>query len=95
MVELGNKLKRLRLEKKLTQSQVAKLLGVTGSIISAYENSLRQPSYENLIKLAALYGVSTDYLLGVTRKPALNTNGLSNKEVSVLSELIEIMKIKS
>ena len=51
MVELGTKLRELRRERNWTQSQVAQRTGGTASVVSAYENGIRQPSYEVLIKL--------------------------------------------
>lgn len=56
----------LRKERGGTQGQVAERIGGTASIVSAYENGIRQPSYEALLRLSRLYGVSTDYLLGVS-----------------------------
>ena len=64
MVELGSTLKRLRLKKGMTQADIAKDLGLTKSVISAYETGLRLPSYDILIHIATIFGVSTDYLLG-------------------------------
>ena len=66
MVELADRLRELRQERGWTQGRVAERLGVTPSVISAYENGIRQPSYEVLIKLARLYGVTSDYLLGIS-----------------------------
>ena len=45
-------LKQLREAKKLTQTQVANYVGVSRSVISAYENDMRYPSYEILIRLS-------------------------------------------
>ena len=50
MVELGRKLRELRKERNWTQGQVAERIGGTASIVSAYENGIRQPSYEALIR---------------------------------------------
>ncbi|MFR3008340.1 MAG: helix-turn-helix domain-containing protein, partial [Pseudoruminococcus massiliensis] len=44
-MDFGNRLKTLRIKKKLTQQQLADLLGLTKSVISAYENGLRYPAY--------------------------------------------------
>ena len=65
MVDFGNKLKTLRLQEKWTQAQLAQKIGVTKSVISAYETGLRLPSYDVLIHIAKIFKVSTDYLLGV------------------------------
>ena len=64
VVDFGIKIKNLRLQKRLTQAELAQKLGVTKSVISAYETGLRLPSYDILIHIAKIYSVSTDYLLG-------------------------------
>lgn len=58
---------RLRQERKkadLTQEDVAKMLGVTKMTISQYETGKRNPDLETLKKLALIFRVPTDYLLG-------------------------------
>jgi len=80
MVNLGARLKALRFEKHMTQNEISQRVGVSKAMISSYELEQRSPSYEVLIKLAALFNVSTDYLLGV-EKTAMNYNGLSDREI--------------
>ena len=92
MVDFGNKLKTLRLQHKLTQAQLAKKLGVTKSVISAYEVGLRMPSYDILISIAQIFKVSTDYLLGVERRIDVDFSGLTEDEISALLNLIKAMK---
>lgn len=46
MVDFGNVLKTLRLRENMTQAQLAQKLGLTKSVISAYETGLRLPSYD-------------------------------------------------
>lgn len=79
------------LDKNLRQEQVAKLIGVNKSAISTYENNTRQPSFDILVRLATLYRVSTDYLLGMTNIRSLDLSGLSDEEVVAVSELVAIM----
>ena len=62
---MNKKLKLLRNEKNLSQKQVAEQLGITVSAYSNYEQGIREPSYDILIKIAKLYNVTTDYLLGL------------------------------
>ena len=52
MVDMGDKLRSLRMEKKLTQKQIAERIGLAISAVSSYESNNRYPSYEVLIKLA-------------------------------------------
>ncbi len=91
MVDLGKRLKDLRKEQGLTQQQVADRVWVSKAMISSYELSNRAPSYEVLIKLSKLFGVSTDYLLGVERKRTIDTSGLSDKQIRLILDLIEEM----
>ena len=65
MVDFGNVLKKLRQQEGLTQQQLANKLGVTKSVISYYELQERYPSPDILTKLAQIFHVSTDYLLGI------------------------------
>ncbi len=90
MVYLSEKLKMLRLEKKLKQNQVAEIIGVSASVVSTYETGLRQPSYDVLIKLASLYRVSLDYLFGRTSKKSLDVSELNDEEAALISSLVTI-----
>ena len=65
MNTFGSKLKFLREEKGLMQTQLAKLLYIDKSTISKYENNNIQPSAHMVIIMAKFFNVLTDYLLGL------------------------------
>ena len=92
MVDFGNALKTLRIRENMTQAQLAQKLGVTKSVISAYETGLRMPSYDILIHIAKIYNVSTDFLLGLEHKRDLDLSGLSEDEINALINLIKAMR---
>jgi len=72
-MHMGDRLRKLRLARNLSQETVARHLGITRSAYSHYEINNRQPVYETLIKLAAFFEVSLDYMIGGTAstcKPA-------------------------
>lgn len=92
MVDFGNTLKTLRLHEEMIQAQLSQKLGLTKSVISAYETGLRLPSYDVLIHIAQIFKVSTDYLLGVEQKDSLDLSGLTQNEKSALLALIKAMK---
>ena len=94
MVNMGDKLRSLRTEKKLTQKQVADRIGLAISAVSSYESGYRYPSYETLIKLARIFHVSTDYLLGITDKRNVDVTGLDDESVQVVSHLVELLREK-
>lgn len=60
------RLKQLRLKNKLTQSELADILGVKPTAISNYESERNEPSFDKLIALSKYFDVSCDYLLGVS-----------------------------
>ena len=66
METLGNRIKELRLDKGLTQADVAKVMHVAFGTISNWERGVRTPSLEELGELANFFAVTTDYLLGRT-----------------------------
>lgn len=92
MVDFGNTLKSLRLQNDYTQARLAQKLGLTKSVISAYETGLRMPSYDILIAIAKIFKVTTDYLLGLENKKEIDLSGLSEDEIDALLKLIKAMK---
>ena len=82
----------IRIKKKLTQQQLADLLGLTKSVISANENGLRYPAYDVLIKISRIFKVSTDFLLGVEIKREIDTSGLTDEQVEALIVLIDTIR---
>lgn len=60
----GDKLRKLREAHHLSQQQLAEKLGMSPSGIGMWEQNRRQPDNEMAKKIAQLFGVSTDYLLG-------------------------------
>ena len=89
MVDLGDKLKQLRIDKGFSQAELARRVGITKSMISSYENSMRLPSYDVLLKTARCFHVSTDYLLGITSKRMLDVSDLTDRQAEIISRLID------
>lgn len=77
----GLRLRALRNEKKLTQDELGKLLNVSGKTIGTWERDSRQPNIEAINKLASIFDVTTDYLLGNSNeKQPQKYYDLSDKE---------------
>jgi transcriptional regulator with XRE-family HTH domain len=68
MKEFGEKLKKLRVSRNMTQDELGLIFEpqLAQSTIGTYERGLRQPSLENLVRIAEYFNVSVDYLLGLT-----------------------------
>lgn len=79
-MDLGDRLKELREEKKLTRDSLADILNVSYSAVSKYETNVRFPDKGTLIQLADFFDVSVDYLLcrsniRETAEKILNSSG--------------------
>lgn len=85
--DLNKRLQISRINSNLSRKQVAELINVSESLIGLYESGNRQPSLPALIKLASLYKVTTDYLLGCETidKNNLSLNGLTEKQIEALT----------
>lgn len=95
---IGEKIRSLRLAKKFTQKQLAEKIHVDESTISQYENNMRLPSYEVLIKICYLFEISSDYFLGIDSESCLHIpiGSLSEEQVqSVLTIITEYQKLNN
>ncbi|WP_283590337.1 helix-turn-helix domain-containing protein [Ligilactobacillus saerimneri] len=61
---IGQRIRDLRKQKKMSQSELAKIIGVTQTTITAWETGKAEPSSSAVANLADYFGVTTDYLLG-------------------------------
>lgn len=84
---MGERLRALRLHKKISQEEVARYIGITRSAYSHYEINNRQPVYETLIKLAAYFDVSLDYIIGGTPSKAKSDVPIAEDTHEVLALL--------
>ncbi len=65
----AERLRNLREDRNLTQSDIAQILGTTYQYYSTYEAGKRELPFTRAIKLAQFYNVSLDYLAGLTDTP--------------------------
>jgi len=92
LIHFSERLKQLRIEKGFTQEQVAKRVGVTRSTLSTYENQSRYPSYDILVSLSLLYGVSTDYLLCKDERRYIDITGLTDEECAAIRQMVCLLQ---
>lgn len=86
---LGEQIRSLRVNKGLNQVELAKILGVTKQSVSNWENENIMPSIDMLVKISNYFSVSTDYLLGLSEKHSLNTDGLTELQIAHIQTLID------
>ena len=89
---LHEKIRRLRTAHGITQVELAHRLGVSKQSVSNWESNNIQPSIELLEKIADLFGVTTDYLLGREDLQVLDVSGLTAQQVALLQMLVEDLR---
>lgn len=101
---IGEKLRELRLSKNLKLENLATVINRSYQAYSQYELGKRQPSVDIIIILAKFYGVSSDYLLGLTDDPTpyyigkpenlkeLNVAGMSKELIDILVAVTTVFK---
>ncbi len=65
MITFGKRLRELRTERKLSQQELAKIIGTNNSSICDWERGRSEPSLEALVKLCQFFDVPSDYLIGM------------------------------
>ncbi len=89
-----DKIKLLREQCGLTQSELAKQLGVTRSGVNAWEMGISVPSTQYIVELSLFFGVSADYLLGLPKTSTVSVEGLNDREIASIIEIINCYKEK-
>ena len=90
---VGNKIKSLRIQHKMSQTELAKRLGVSDSIISGYERGTRTPSVDVLINLKNIFNVSLDYFFNdeieQNARLTVDLTDLTDEQFIIVAKLID------
>ena len=92
MVQFGERLKRARNAKNLSQQALADIIGKSLNTVGLYERGLRQPSLETLCLLADTLEVSVDYLLARTDERQSMYAGVSGDGLSLEERIVRLEK---
>lgn len=92
IADLDIKLKNARNNRRLSQIDAAKMIGVSNKTLSSYENGDNTPSAEVLISMADVYNISIDYLLGIDKERVIRTNGLKGFQIDALDAMADTLK---
>lgn len=85
-----NKIKELRIEQKITQTKLCKVLNIAQPTLSGYENNLSEPDFDTITKIANYFGCTIDYLVGRTKEDNViyfAQNQLSQDETKLVDKL--------
>mgnify|MGYP001187637283 CR=1 FL=1 len=87
-----NRLRELRINKKLTQQDMANHLGISRQGYAKYENDQSEPDYKTIKILASFFNVSADYLLGLTDVPNQEVKFSEHTEKDIFTDLKSIIE---
>lgn len=92
---IADKIKTLREKRGITQSELAKQLGITRSGVNAWEMGISVPSTQYVVELSMFFDVSTDYLLDLKSTSTVSVEGLSDREIASIVEIIQCYRNKN
>ena len=91
---IADKIKILREKQGMTQTDLAKKLGITRAGVNAWEMGISVPSTQYIVELALFFGVSADYLLDIHNTATVSVEGLTDREIASIVEIIQCYKEK-
>ncbi len=89
---LDQKIRQLRESRGWSQADLARRAGITRSAVSTYEQGQRTPSADVIRCFAIAFGVSADYLLGISERRTVEVEGLSEHDEALVRELVASLK---
>lgn len=88
----GDILRQLRIDKGLTQKQLADKLELSVTAVSKYELGTAYPPFEKMRGISAVFNVTMDYLYGMEKSTSISTVNLSGKQADILRSLADVFR---
>ena len=88
ILNIADKIRLLREQRGLTQTDLAKMLGISRSAVNSWEMSLSLPSLTNIVELAKIFHVSTDFFFFLSDKFLLDITDLSSDEKEIVTKMV-------
>jgi len=88
MFDFGYRIKELREQHKMSQEQLGRKIDRSKSVISSYENNIKIPPLDILTRIAVIFNVSLDYLVGIDKTEMLSVGGLSVQQKELLRTIV-------
>lgn len=89
LIDFSQKIKKLRETNGITQSALAKKVGISRNSVNSWEMGLSFPSVVNLIELTRIFHVSADYLLGISDDETVNVSALNDEQREIVYKLVK------
>ena len=90
MIEtMGSRITELREQSGMSQSTLARRMHISRASVQSWESGVNLPSTDNLICLAEIFHVSTDYLLDINATETVNLDHYSSREQGIVLRLLQ------
>lgn len=90
---ISDTIRALREQAGYSQSELAKRLSVTRSSVNAWESGLSAPTALNIIELAKLFRVSSDFILELEQTRQIDLSDLTDREVRIIYDLLDYFRL--
>lgn len=94
VLKIADRIKYLRDKVGMTQTDLAKRLGISRSAVNSWEMSLSTPSLSNIVEMTKIFHVSADFLLASDDKMTVDISELSNEEREIILRLVMCLEQK-
>lgn len=88
IIKTADRIKELRLNKDMSQADLARIMHVTRSSVNAWEMGISIPSTEKIVELSTIFHVSTDYIMGIDDRKLIDVSNLSTAELDIVHRLL-------
>ena len=94
VLNIADRIRYLRDKAGMTQTDLAKRLGISRNAVNAWEMSVSVPTLSNVVEMSRIFHVTTDYLLSISDKVLLDISELDNNERELVMKLVECLNNK-
>ena len=94
ILNIADRIRYLRDKAGMTQTDLAKRLGISRNAVNAWEMSVSTPSLSKVIEMSRIFHVSTDYLLSISDNVLVDISDLGNDERELILKLVDCLKSK-
>ena len=95
MYDLGELIKNLRKERRITQKKLGDMLEVSEGTISKYEANVVLPPFDKLRSISSIFNVSMDVLYGMQQPGTFSTYGLTESQTEAIKALADAYRLKN
>ena len=92
VLNIADRIRYLRDKTDMTQTDLAKRLGISRSAVNSWEMSLSLPSLANIVEMSQIFHVDVDYILSASDKITVDITDLTNEQKEIIIRLVECFK---